>query len=199
MTTTVICDLETYSNDELIRLLLESFARTVKEIAFMASALRQLEQRGVDTTKLKCGLKHYLRLVGNGQVLPGVLLKCSDNRALLDLLVTLPIPDQQRILDGTPVQLWHFLPDGTPDHRLVDPDILTRRQLNQVFARGHIRNQGEQLMLLQDQATQAKKPLPEKVGKLLIDPEAAGAWVGRQFIPLDDLVRAVNQLKRVKK
>jgi hypothetical protein len=115
---------------------------------------------------------------------------------LLNVITSLPIPDQERLAAGEPVKMLTYGMGNQLTHRMADPRDLTPAQVRQVFDRGSIRNEGEQATWLDHLRAKASKPLPKAVGEMHLDKERGGVTVGRKFIPLADLVAAVKALRR---
>lgn len=183
--------LEAMGEEELIAVFNVGGLATVAGVMLQSRVLKVFERKGFDVGKLKSGWLRLLRQVACGQVLPE-----AAQRFLLTIVGTyifsLPIPDQKRLASGERVPL--MLPNG--EHLLADPLEMTREQVNQVFTKGHIRSESEQRLWLEQRKAEAAKPIPERIGKVRLDPQAGGAAIPRGFYPLADLKKIVTNLER---
>jgi hypothetical protein len=182
--------------EELRRELARSLRMTAESLVRLALIVRSLETRGEDLSELKIGLLPYLRQIAYGQVLPEVVVRYAERPMLVRSIAALPWPDQERLSNGAKVALAVRCPDGTLDHRMVDPLYMDRAQVQQVFARGRIRPPEEQLVALEANRTpRAKAPAAEAIDDIRIDRGRNGLIVGRKFVPLATIVEALALLR----
>lgn len=184
------------STDVLKRELVESLGLTARGLLRCACIVHVLEERGEDLTAMQIGIINFLRKIACGQLLPEVVVRFAGNTVLLKRIENLPIADQRRLATGSPVALLVLGTDGGRTIRQADPLKMTAQQVKQAFAGDHIRDEGEQALLLDDRREQASRPLSSMVGPLRLDPDRDGATCGRTFVSLANLEEAVRQLKR---
>jgi hypothetical protein len=132
----------------------------------MAFVIRLLHERGEDLEELRLGVKTYLLKIAYGQMLPEVMEQFAVFPGLLQRVSNLSIPDQQRVLDAEGIKVASFRTDGTIEHRLAAPLKLSVRDLKQVFASDHIRNESEQISYLRSREHAA---LPAAKSPVTID------------------------------
>ena len=187
--------------EQLLEELRRGLELTVKQILRLSWIVRTLEERGQDLTGLrqKVGaLLDYLRRVAHGQLLPEVVVRFAGSPMLVQAIAQLPTPDQQKLASGEKVTL---VVPGTGDegmtHRLLDPLQLSRDQVAQVFGKGRLRAEAEQIALLEDRRL---KPAPARGspahGKCRADREKDGIVVNRTCsVPLADVLAALADLR----
>jgi len=183
------------STDKLRAALTAALARTVAQLTKLAWIVRILEERGEDLTDLRLGLMPYLRQIAYGQVLPEVVVRYAEHHALIRAISALPLPDQERLAKGEHVQLAVRRPDGTADHRMVDPLHLVRDQVSRVFARGRLRTLEEQIVLLEAApAKPAAGTAPTTVSGVHVDRKRRGLRIGRKFVAVAAVTEALALL-----
>lgn len=187
--------LSAMSTRELREELLNGLRVTASCLSRLAMVVKELEGRGDDLSDLKIAMLTYLRLIASGQLLPEAVVRFVQSPRLMAIVASLTIKDQRALSEGKPVPLVVYGPTGDTTHRMVDPLNLVTPQIAQVFARGKIRTEAEQLVILDQRRTEAKRK-PAKVGQLRLDRERGGVTVGKRFIPLIDLVAAVQELRK---
>jgi hypothetical protein len=149
--------LGTLPTKELYDRFFAALALTAEALVEMACIVRVLEERGENLQELKLGIVVILRKIAYGQVLPELVAKYSTNPNLIRYATALPIPDQQRIVEGTTIRVMILAPDGTTDARHIEPHKLSPREIQQVFAADHIRDDGEQVSYLRSLAAPTKR------------------------------------------
>lgn len=187
-------ELTEMSTDQLKKTLVATMAKTVAQLTRLAWIVRVLEERGEDLGDLKIGLVPYLRQIAYGQILPEVVMRFAERPTLVKVISALPIPDQQRLAQGGRVMLAVRAPDGSFDHRMVDPLNLTGSQIPRVFAKDRIRPIDEQLVLAGEDPPKKKIPVID-TGPVRIDRKRNGLIVGRRFIPVAQVVDALARLR----
>ena len=188
-------DLENMTESQLRGELLKCFGLTVYGLRTAATIVSIMEKRGIDLSDMKLALLPYLRKIASNQVMPEVIIRFVGVPSLLNVIGNLPMPDQEKLAAGEPVPLMVVGPEGRAI-RMADPLLMSMTQRTQAFARDRIRDEAEQALFLDSKLLKASTPIPERIGKLKIDKERGGVMVGRQFIPLDDLARAVSVLRK---
>jgi hypothetical protein len=188
-------DLAALDDDALEAELVRAMGLTVTSLVRTAWIIRLMEERGRDLSHLKIGMLDYLRRIAYGQVAPELVVHYSESPALLRILASLPLPDQQRLASGEPVKLVVRRPEGKFDVRMVEPLKMARDQLALVFGRGKIRDEAEQILMLED-----RQPRPtgskgaRRRGTIEPDPVRGGLVVGRKFFPTGDVIEALATL-----
>jgi hypothetical protein len=142
------------------------------------------------------GLLELLLRIGGGTVLPEVYLRFGAKSRLFPAIARLDPIDQARLGKGERVEMLVPGTDGKQTLLPVDPLALDDAQIKQVFARDHIRTQAEQLAYLSGVRQKAAQPLPEQVGRLILDKELKVAKYGKAVFSLAELKAAVAILSR---
>lgn len=175
--------------------LARSLAMTAAHLMRTAWVVRLLEEQGDDLSDLRIGLLDYLRRIAYGQVSPDLVVRYSQTPGLMRTLTALPLPDQNRIASGEPVTVVVRREDGVFDKRLADPLKLTKDQVSQVFARGRIRDEAEQILLLEDsRPKEASRKIAHRRAQVKVDRERGGLVIGRKFFAAGDVVSALAEL-----
>lgn len=182
------------SVEELRKELLDGLRLTASCLDRLASVVRELESRGDDLSDLKIAMMKYLRLIAYGQLLPEVVVRFSCSPRLIGLVGSLPLPEQKELSEGKAVLVAVYGSDGKITNRMVDPLHLVSPQVSQVFARGAVRTQAEQAVILDQRRAESKKG-PPKVGDMKLDYERRCVTVGKKTIHLEDLEAAIKALK----
>lgn len=184
------------STSELRHELAKQMELTAVHITRLAGIVKTLEDRGEDLSDLKIGMIHHLRRIASGQVLAEVVVRFADSPSLLGKIGALPLPDQQKIVNDEPLRLTVKSLDGTIGHLLVDPLKLTREQVNQLFAKDHIRDEQEQVLLLeQSRQTPGKESRHKNFGKIRVNYRDKTVTVGRYSIDVPNLLSALAELR----
>lgn len=183
------------TTDELKAALADCLRVTVDGLRMAAVYVRELESRGEDLAALKVSMMKYLRLIAYGQMLPEVVVRYAGQPLLLNIIGSLPVPDQGRLAAGDSVKMVTYTSDGQLTHRMVDPRELHPAQMRQVFDKGSIRSESEQVVWLDADRAKRRCEVPKAVGELHIDRDRGGVTHCRKFIPLADLVAAVKALR----
>lgn len=182
--------------EELRRELAQQMKLTAGHILRLAMIVRALEERGEDLSDLKAGMLDYLRLVAHGQLLPEIVARYADMPMLISRMSAMPLPDQQRIADGEPVKLIVMDAAGQITHRLMQPEKLARDQVTQVFGRNSLHDDQEQVAIIESRRTRPPKDRRiVQVGRIKADRERNGIVVGRQFIPVGQVLEALAALR----
>lgn len=189
---TAVTALETHDNDRLREELAKAFRVTVEQIVRMAAIIRILETRGENLDDLKFGLLGYLRKVAYGQILPEVVVRLQSAPLLMTRVSQLPIPDQRKVIGGEPFRVV-TIEDGITSHRLIEPTKMNSAEIRQVFAKDHIRDDGEQVSWIRSRPSRINRPSDNGV---TVDARRKGIVVTgeRVFISRMELV---NLLARV--
>jgi hypothetical protein len=188
-------DLIDLDDDSLEAELVRSLSMTVSSLIRTAWVIRLMEERGKDLSHLKIGMLDYLRRIAYGQVAPELVVRYAESPSLMRTLAALPFPDQQRLASGEPVKLVVRRPEGKFDVRMVEPLKMARDQLTQVFGRGKIRDEAEQILMLED-----REPRPlgskgaQRRGSIEIDPRRGGLVIGRKFFPTGLIIEALAEM-----
>lgn len=183
-------ELAALPSEELRRRLAQALSLTAESLVEMACIIRTLEDRGEDLGELKFGVLGILRKIAHGQLWPELVAKYMNNAVLLRYATTLPIPDQQRIATGEPLRLLILNPDGTTDARHVEPHKLSTRDMPQVFANDHIRDEGEQVTYLRARRPAAKM---QETDGIKVDGKRKGLVIEGKFYSCSDLMMYISR------
>lgn len=150
-------ELRQLDTDALREVFREAIAMTVTGIVRAAASIRLLEERGEDLDELgNYNLFQMLRRVAYGSVLPEVVARFQGSSSVMRKIAALPIPDQRRLVEDRPLAV--VVVDGEAfAHRLIPPSRMTPKQLQQVFAGDHIRDQAEQRTWLEERRTRTPR------------------------------------------
>ena len=140
-----------------------------------AAIVRVVEERGDESRFLRCGncgfvfrpIVHWLRKIAYGQVLPDIVAMYHAKASILSRISALSVPEQRRIAEDKPLAVVE-LSEAGPTHRLVHPSRMEAVEAQQVFARDHIRDQGEQVSWLKSRLDR-KVPDGLRDGGIVID------------------------------
>jgi hypothetical protein len=183
------------STEELRDELARSLDVTVQSLVRVAWIVRTLEERGEDLSELQLCLLHVLRRIAFGQVLPELVIRFAAQPALLNRVQVLPIPDQRRLASGEPIELVIWTAENGFDRRNVNPILLSREQMGQVFGPEGVRPEAEQIALLEARGRPKSKPAPPQVGRIHVDQARGGLRIGKTFIPQGDVLDALAKLR----
>lgn len=177
--------------NELRKKLLDAFTLTVGRLVYMAAIVKRLEELGEDLTDMEISMMPQLRRIAYGQVSAELVVSLLGKTTLLRKASALPLPDQKKLAEGKPVKV--ALADG--DFRMVPAKDLTSKEVKQVFAADHIRDEGEQASWLR-----AHAPAPVTVDaewekeKVYPDKKRGGLVIGDRFIKTAELARYLSIL-----
>lgn len=121
---------------------------TVENVLHMACILRRLEELGDDLASLNTPWLEDLRRVAYGQLVPNALLIGTRHRRLFNAVRSLPLPDQSRVVADEPMPVVVHREGVGPEPRMVPPSKMEDWQIRQVFTKGHIRSEVEQVNYL---------------------------------------------------
>lgn len=187
-------DLTSLDSEGLRRELSRSLGMTAEHLMRLAWIVRLLEERGEDLSDLRIGLLTYLRKIAHGQLVPEAIVRFGESPLVLQQVASLPLPDQLKLAAGDPVTLIVRGADGHWDHRLADPLRLTREQSSQVFGKGRIRDESEQILILESRGKPKEPQERPKTGRVKVDAKRGGIRIGSQFAPVADVVAALAAL-----
>jgi hypothetical protein len=161
----------------------------------MAALVRQLEELGHEV-QIELGPLPFLRKIAYGNMIPELYVALECDPQLLSRAGSLPTPDQERIARNEPLKVMEL----NGDHRLVPPLSMTRREIAQVFAKGRVRSESEQVGWLKDRARREQQksfPLGDEA-IVKIDRKRRGIVANGLFVPAADLAHYLGELSRGK-
>lgn len=180
---------------QLLRELEESFRLTVHHVCKTAALVRRLEELGCEIT-IQAGILPFMRRIAYGQLLPALFVTLQGDQSLLEKSAVLPLPEQQRIADNSPLKVMTL----KGDHRMVPPLAMTRREISQVFARGKLRNDSEQIGFLRDQIEgESIKAASAEQQQIKVDKKNNCIVVRGVQLTAPDLARYLGELSRTKR
>lgn len=179
-------DFNALPTEKLREILTVCLRNQADNLVTMARAVKALEDRGEDLSPLRIALLPKLRLIACGQLLPEVLTRGWPYR-LVRFVTRLPLDEQRRFVDGDPLKVAVYAPDGKEvTHRLVEILDLERPEQadlrKQVYADDHVRTLAEQALVLDQQRAKAKTFRSELVEGGRIDREQECVWFSRKPI-----------------
>lgn len=184
--------LEALDNQSLKAELANALSMTAANLLRLATIVRILEDRGEDLTELRIGMLGYLRRIACGQILPEVVVRFGEFPSLVQRVGNLPLGEQKQLASGEPVKLIVYRDTGV-EHRLLDPLKLTGPQVVQVFARDHIRDESEQIAIIESRmANKPKKTI--RARKVKADPKRGGLVIGRNFATVEEILEGLAEL-----
>lgn len=189
-------DFDNLPTEELRRELVRCLALTAQNLYRMALLVKTLEGRGEDLSGLKIGMVDHLRDIARGTLLPETVVSFASKPSLIKTIGRLPIPEQKRLASGGTVLLVVYNEEGQRTHRPSNPLDMLPAQVRQVFDGDHIRTEQQQHLLLDEKNKNAARPLPERAGKLRIDRERDGFYVGNHFVSAADARAALSLLRK---
>jgi hypothetical protein len=127
-------NLSALSSDEIKQRLTQALGRTAEGLAEMAACVRVLEERGDDLSWFRMGIKPYLRLIAQGQLLPSIVVTYAGLPNLLSAVAALPLSDQRHLIEQGTVAVAVVEQDGTIGTRQIDPRALPTRDIRRVFS-----------------------------------------------------------------
>lgn len=169
---------------------------TADHLRRLAWIVRTLEERGEDLSNIRYSLLPYVRQIAHDQILPEIVVRFGRSPLALQLISTLPLPDQRTIAAGKELKLVVARDSGGAyTHRLVDPLLLGRDQLRQLFGPEGIRDEAEQVAWLESRAKpKAPRPGMERHGRIKIDRKHKTIRVGRITLQPSEVVDALARL-----
>lgn len=176
---------------KLLRELRDTMQISTKSIITMAALVKRLEQLCVPID-IEFAALPFIRKIAWGQLNPELFLRLQGDPMFLERASSLPLPDQTAIAENMPVKV--MLADG--DHVMQQPLTMTRKQINQVFARGKMRNDSEQMAWLRDryESEAAAKATIEDI-PIRLDKKRNGLVVNGVFIKRSELEYYLAALK----
>lgn len=137
--------------------------------------------------------KTYLPLVASGAVLPATVATLASYSTVLKAVAALPIEQQQRLIDGEPINVCERNPrTGAIDFTKLRVSDLRPAHVKLVFGDRTIRSEAEQRAIITADVSKPKSAPPIiTAGNFKIDRAAGVLLVGRTRVDLDTLSRAL--------
>jgi len=145
-----LSDLAAFSTDDLKARLAQQMTLTAQHLQEMAYIWVELEHRGVDLSELRTGLTDYLGKIASGELDARAVVQFAGSRQLLRYLSTLPITEQQALVERGTVEL--VLP-GSGDTTTRKLTHLSSSEVTQVFGHGILRDTQAQRQLLESKSS----------------------------------------------
>jgi hypothetical protein len=172
--------------------LLDVVAASVKQLITIGVIVRIIEERGGDLNDFRVGLFHFVRRIAYKQLLAEVVARLNGNPRLLNCVASLPIPDQRTVIGGDGIKVIIIDGNGKTDSRLVDPIKMSAREISQVFAKDHIRDDGEQISWIRSRVAM---PTKTNVLPVQMDPKRRGIVVNGLLITRRELAGWLEKLE----
>jgi hypothetical protein len=171
---------------------------TVAHVARIAALLRRAEELEIEID-IQVGPVGFLRRIAYGQMIPELYVAFEDDPKLMSKLSVLPTPDQKKIAAGKPLKVMTFDDNGNVTHLMVSVRDMSKSQVQQVFYKGRIRSEAEQVNYLRERL-QAVKPIGVPIEDAYVVDQKKGMVVIRGIaFSSDDLLRMLAELGRKKK
>lgn len=110
-----------------------------------AAAVKRLEAKGEDLSDLPASLVGTLRRVAYGHLSPSLVAKYFQAPLLLSRMASLPLPDQEWLVEQDAVEVAFVTEAGRIDRRRVPLAAMTPTEMRQVFSRDGIRDEALQI------------------------------------------------------
>jgi len=124
----------------LLEGLRQDFEITTERLILAAARVRQLEELGIEVSIHVPAMK-FVRKIAYEQMLPELFVELSGKQMLLDRASQLPIPEQRKIAENKPMKVMEV----NGDFRMVPPQDMTAAEIQQVFGKGELRSETEQV------------------------------------------------------
>lgn len=129
------------TSEERARAAKTALYKTIEQVLSLSAIVEAMAEMGDDLADYPSWWVAAMRKIATGSLLPQVF---TDFHGLLYLKAEmLPVQDQKRLIEQAAVDLV-VMKDGATEVLKVDPRKLQNKQIQQVFARGHIRDAAEQ-------------------------------------------------------
>ncbi len=179
---------------ELLTGLKEALEVTLRAVILTAAYVRRLDDLGIEIPSRfeKAGLSYY-RLISHGQILAELFVTLCTERNLLSKASQLPLPQQRRIAANEPLKVMEL----GGDHRMVPPLAMTGCEITQMFTRGRLRSEGEQIGYLKDRMQLERTAPGDELVSL--DKKRGGIVVRGVFVSATDMAHYLAELTPRKK
>lgn len=178
---------------ELIEELKTCMEMSTEYIIRMAVLVRRLEELGTPVD-LDIAILPIVRRIAYGQICPEVVITFQGDPLLMEKAAALPIPDQMTVATNAPIKIM----ERGGDHRMVAPLSMTRREISQVFGRGKLRSESEQVGWLRERMPEPKLKAMDD-GEIVIHQRRNGITVNGRFLSASDLAHYLSQLTMPRK
>lgn len=183
-------EITSVSTPDLKQALISAIDDTVSAIRRAAAIWAELERRGEDLSDVNFALRVYMRPVAEGRLLPEVLSRLAGQRRTLDLVATLPPPEQQRVvIDETPIEVV------TADGEITTKSLpaMTWPEVARVIRDGAVRTPAEQqASIARTLAAKAPRPRGGRPARIHVDTKHGVVKIGVMQVPLDRLLAALR-------
>jgi hypothetical protein len=146
---------------DLLERLKGVMAATAEMLIEAAAIVRVLEDRGEDLEDvIKPRRLNLLRRIGQGSLMPEIVISNMSEPALVNKFARLTVDDQKKLVADEPVAVLVLNALGESDKRMVRPSELTKEEHQQIFDYDHIRTLAEQRTWLrqQEQTAATREP-----------------------------------------
>lgn len=175
------------TTEDLRRELGEAIGLTARAIARVAVIWDELTRRGEDLSGYKFALRDYMHAVASGRLLPEAVAQLAGRIRTLDLVAQLPVEEQQRLVDGDPVEL--LTADGVVQKPLSD---LTWPEAARIIRNGHILSPQEQEIAMSRMQAARRRSRRGRPPRILVDTAAGELRVGTASVPVERVLAALR-------
>jgi hypothetical protein len=183
--------LSTLSTEKLRELLHQGIGEFANRLMNVAKVWIELERRGEDLSDLRVGLNKYLPAIAAGTVLAETVARFSCRPTILKAISQLTPSQQQQLIDIGTVRIVIKQGDNFT-HRMLPLTALTVTQIRQVFGDRIIRNEVEQLAILESPKSNWTPKLSAKYGKVHADRGTGMVRIGRSMATAEDVIAALR-------
>lgn len=181
-------DLRTMDTEALREELYNAIGITVRAIERVAAIWTELEARGEDLSDVRFALSSYMRPVQSGRLLPEAVAQLAGRRRTLDLVATLPVADQRRLIEGEAVEVVK----GDQETVEKNLDQMTFSETAAVIRDGMIRTVNEQRLALKRLGERRPRRRGGRKPRIAVDRDNATVKVGAATVALDDLLASLR-------
>lgn len=182
-------DLSQVQTVDLRSMLSEAIGITAESIRRVAAIWSELERRGEDMSAYRFSLRAFMSPVAAGRLLPEAVASYAGRPRVLDLIATLKIEDQRRVISGEPLEIVSA--DGaakaTPLAEMTYPEI------TRIIKDGRIRPADEQRLVAK---RLAKSPTPPKKRgrpfRISVNSFDGLITIGGVSAPVEDVIAALR-------
>ena len=186
-------NLSTLTIPELRTALADAMTFTLSGLIQASKIVGELERRGENLSDLRDSTIPNLRKIACGQLLPEVYVRLFCKPSILNRVASLPIPDQEKIAAGKPVEVYLLGDAAGAELILQRVEDMESATAQQVFASGKIRSKSEQVAWLRARMIPRPRPAGPNVS---LDRKRKGIYCeSHSFVSLADLRDYVSQLE----
>lgn len=155
--------------------------------------VERMDQLGIVIDGVSSATLSLLRRIFHRQVSADLYIYTRGKDKLFQRVSLLPIDQQEAIARGEPVRVMC----GNGDHRMVAPMSLTSEEIDQVFGRGFIRDDSEQVGWRNERSARNSPALTTTEEPVAIDARKNGVVVNGYFLSKSRMHELLASLERL--